>query len=60
MIWRTIEHLRTRPREERVAFAGTVAVGVMIVLFLGWAVFFLHSLRTSSEAAQEAVTTGTE
>ena len=60
MIRRTIENLRERPRDERIAFAATVALGVVIVLFLGWIVFFFRSIRTAPAplpAAQTQATT---
>jgi len=40
----TVERLRGRPHDERRALAASIAVGVVVVLFVGWAVFFLHGL----------------
>lgn len=60
MIHRTIRHMRTRPRDERVAFAGMVALGVMFVLLIGWAFFFLMTLRTAFPAQPETATTTIE
>ncbi|MCE9541369.1 hypothetical protein K8R03_02295 [Candidatus Kaiserbacteria bacterium] len=59
MIQRTIEKLRERTEEERAAFAGSVAIGVVIVLFLGWAAFFFSRSSAVPESvppAQEATT----
>lgn len=44
VVRRTIEHMKTRPREDRVAFAGAIAIGVMFVLFIGWAIFFFGTI----------------
>ncbi|HUO50306.1 MAG TPA: hypothetical protein VMU25_01955 [Candidatus Paceibacterota bacterium] len=40
----TIHKLRQRPEEERAAFATAVAIGIAVLLFLGWVVYFLASL----------------
>lgn len=40
----TLDNLRERPHRERRAVAGAVAIGVVAILFVGWAAFFFHSL----------------
>ncbi len=60
VVRRTIEHMKTRPRDERVAFAGSVAVGVMVILFLGWAVYFFATLPVSTAPAASDTATSTE
>ncbi len=59
MIHRTIRHMRTRPRDERIAFAGTIALGVMFILLIGWALFFLSTLRTSFPTQPATTATST-
>lgn len=56
VVRRTIEHMKTRPREDRVAFAGTIAMGVMFLLFIGWAIFFFGTI---DDAIPESPSTAT-
>ncbi len=51
VVRRTIEHMKTRPRDERIAFASTVAMSVMFILLIGGAFFSLASIRESGESA---------
>lgn len=51
MIQRHIERIKERPRDERIAIAGTIAIGVMLALFVGWVIFFLRSLGDSAPPA---------
>lgn len=46
-ILQKIEDMKGRSKDERVAFAGSVAVAVVIILFVGWAVFFVRGTRLS-------------
>lgn len=50
---RTIHNLRERPQEERVAVAGSIALGVVGILLIGWVAFFLHGIG-SGEPVQAA------
>ncbi|MBV9159920.1 MAG: hypothetical protein JO019_04985 [Candidatus Kaiserbacteria bacterium] len=45
-LWRTIDHMKTRPKDDRVAFAASIAIGVVVVLFLGWALVSLGRVRS--------------
>lgn len=45
VIKRTIESLRERPHDERMAFAGLVAIAVMVLLSGAWGLVFLSTLR---------------
>ena len=47
VVRRTIEHLKGRPKEERTALAASISIGVVAVLFIGWIIFFLHSIATA-------------
>ncbi len=59
MIRRTITHMKTRPRDERIAFAGMVALCVMFVLLIGWAFFFLATIRSAIPPAPSDTVTST-
>jgi hypothetical protein len=52
VIKRTIESLRERPHDERMSFAGLVAIAVMVLLSGAWGTVFLGSLREAT--AQES------
>lgn len=57
---RAIERIKERPPEERRALAGTIAVGVVVVLFIGWGAFLFRGLvaaPTATASAGEASTT---
>lgn len=47
VVRRTIEHLKTRPKEERTAFAASVSIVVVVILFVGWIIYFFHSIATT-------------
>lgn len=44
---RTINSLRERPQDERVAIAGSIALGVVGILLIGWVAVFLHGIGGS-------------
>ncbi len=46
---RTVERLRERPHDERRAVAGSIALSVVGVLFVGWVAFFLHGIGSGQE-----------
>ena len=51
MVFRqTIEDLRERPHEERTAVAASVAIGVVVILLIGWLIYFFHNLAVMSAA----------
>jgi hypothetical protein len=52
VIQRTIEHLREQPAEHRRYVAGAVAIGAMVILFLGWITYFYSTVQDSSEHLQ--------
>lgn len=57
MIQQHIERMKERPRDERVAIAGAIAIGVMAALFFGWAIFFLSTLGSSAAPILDTATT---
>ncbi len=50
---RTVQKLRERPKEERVAVAGSIAIGVVALLLVGWVAFFLHDLGSGGPVRAE-------
>ena len=54
VIHATIEHLKTRPHQERRDFATMVSVLVVGVLFIGWVILFVSNVR--SDIAQQSHT----
>ncbi|HTR18922.1 MAG TPA: hypothetical protein VMH91_03025 [Candidatus Paceibacterota bacterium] len=44
VVRRTLNKLRTRSREDRMAIAGWIAIVVVVVLFIGWVVYFFQSI----------------
>lgn len=56
VIQRTVDKLRERPEHERAAVASTLAIAVVVILFLGWAVVFVHGLGGGSQSAAVAQT----
>ena len=55
VIQRTINSLREKPKEDRKAIAGGIAIGVVVILFLSWATLFFRGIqRNSEQAAQES------
>jgi len=62
VVQRTINSLRDRPKDERVAVAGGIAIAVVTVLLVGWVVFFLHGIGsgTSSQATNPAPSAPTQ
>jgi len=48
----TLEQLRERPKHEKRAIALWVSIAVMIVLFAGWAIYFVHGLSAGSTPVQ--------
>jgi hypothetical protein len=59
VVVRTVNRLRERPKDERVAVAGAVAIAVVAVLFIGWVVLFFHGIgsATSSPSQQSVAST---
>ncbi len=58
----TLENLRERPKDEKNAIAVSIALGVVAILFIGWVIYFLHSLASApasnlSSAANATSTT---
>lgn len=46
-----LEHMRTRPEEERIAFAALMSGGIALVLFLLWGLFFFQTRTAPIQTA---------
>jgi len=44
VIQKAVDNLKERPKDERKAVAGGIAVTVVAVLFIAWSIFFLKNL----------------
>ena len=47
-----LDNLKERPHHERKAIALWVTVGIVVVLFLGWAIFFFQRIQNIIPAPQ--------
>lgn len=56
----TLEHLRQRPKDEKTAIAASVAIGVVAILFIGWLVYFFHSIESAPAPDLQSVTSSSE
>ncbi|QQG37746.1 MAG: hypothetical protein HYS26_03930 [Candidatus Kaiserbacteria bacterium] len=45
VIEKTINNLKEKPKDERKAVAGGIAIAVVIILFIGWAFLFLKKIQ---------------
>ncbi len=50
LIQRTVEKLRERPEHERAAVAASIAIGVVLILIVGWVAVFLHGFGSGGTA----------
>lgn len=44
---KTLNNLREKPQNERTAIAAWIAIGVVAILFVGWLIYFLHTIATT-------------
>ena len=51
----TVNNLRERPRDQRKAIAGIVAIAVIGILFLGWAVLFFKKIQNAEPIRLDSV-----
>jgi hypothetical protein len=46
VVQKTLNNLKERPKDERVAVASGTAIFVVFILFIGWAYFFLKQIQS--------------
>jgi fatty acid desaturase len=58
VVQRTIEHLKTRPKEDRRAVATTLAFAVSLVIFAAWSYYFVRTFNPTpiTSGVQEVYT----
>lgn len=49
VVQKTIDNLKGRPQDERKVVAGGIAVFVVLILLIGWAVLFFRSIQRGSQ-----------
>jgi uncharacterized protein HemX len=48
VVQKTIDNLKDRPKDERTAVAGGIAITFAVVLFLGWGIYFFHQIQSGA------------
>ena len=49
VIQKTVNNLKDRPKDERKAVAGGIAITVIAILLVGWAFFFIKRIQSGSQ-----------
>jgi hypothetical protein len=49
VVQKTIDNLKDRPKDERKVVAGGVAIAVIAILLVGWAVLFLRNIQNGTQ-----------
>lgn len=50
VVQNAINNLKGRPKDERTAVAGGVAIAVAAILFFGWIIYFFHKIQSGAIA----------
>lgn len=48
VVQKTIDNLKSGPKDDKVAAASGVAISVVVVLFAAWAIFFFRNIQKNS------------
>ncbi|MDB5238128.1 MAG: hypothetical protein JWM46_398 [Candidatus Kaiserbacteria bacterium] len=56
VVQRTINNLKERSKDERKAVASAIAIGIIVILFLGWVILFFHRIRDAAPVDNTPVT----
>ncbi len=49
VVQRTIDNLKERPKHERKAVASWIAIGLIVILLIGWAIVFFSRIRSAAQ-----------
>lgn len=49
MLQKTLDNLKDKPKDDKVAVASGIAVSVVVILFVGWAIFFFRNIQKNSQ-----------
>jgi hypothetical protein len=49
VVQKTIDNLKDRPKDERKAVAGGIAIAVIAILLIGWGVLFLRKIQNGTQ-----------
>lgn len=49
VVQKTIDNLKDRPKDERKVVAGGIAITVIVVLLIGWAILFFKRIQSGSQ-----------
>lgn len=52
VLQRALESAKDKPKDEKKAIAGGIAIAVVIVLLIGWAFFFFRSIQRGAQQQQ--------
>jgi len=52
VIQKAIDNLKDKPKDDKKAIAGGIAIALLIVLVFGWAFFFLRKIQRGDEQLQ--------
>lgn len=49
VVQKTIDNLKERPKDEKTAVAGGIAITVVLILFIGWGFLFIKKIQKGGE-----------
>lgn len=49
VLQKAVDNLKGRPKDERKAVAGSIAVLIVVILFIGWVILFFNNIRANGQ-----------